>query len=49
MLQKNTEWIVTSHNHHFTKLQPVGRALNMAAVPDWWIEYASANDLSLIL
>lgn len=49
MLRQNCAWVVLVHNKHIVSLQPIGRALNVSSVPDWWIQYASANELDFNL
>lgn len=47
MLRANTSWIVTAHNGHLVKIEPIGKALHADAVPLWWIRYARANEIEL--
>jgi hypothetical protein len=47
MLRRNGEWILTTHNSHIVKVEPVGKPLHAASIPLWWIRYADANDLEI--
>jgi len=47
MLGVNASWLVTAHNGHVVKIEPVGKPLHASSVPTWWIAYAEANDLEL--
>ena len=49
ILRRNGEWILTTHNSHIVKVEPVGRPLHASSIPHWWISYAEANDLELSL
>lgn len=49
MLRTNASWIVTTHNAHLVKIEPIGKALHADAVPLWWIRYARANEIELSL
>ena len=49
MLRTNTPWVLTPHNGHIVKIEPVGRPLHTASLPGWWIRYAAANSIELRL
>jgi len=49
MLRVNASWVVTTHNAHVVKIEPVGKPLHAASIPGWWLRYAEANDLDLCL
>lgn len=47
MLSVNADWLLTAHNGHLVKVEPVGKPLHAASIPVWWIRYAEVNDLDL--
>lgn len=49
MLRVNASWVVTCHNAHIVKIEPVAKPLHADSVPLWWIRYAEANRLDLNL
>lgn len=45
----NVPFVVTPMNGHVAKIEPVGKPLTAAAIPEWWIEYYEANDIRSLL
>lgn len=45
LLRSNTQWLITTHNGHITRIQQLDQGMDVGDMPGWWFDYLRANSL----